>query len=159
MNLAAEGRRCLETLDVDGMRRLAAHLQPHIAQGKDEDVLAAMHMARTQCEALHVRLRAYSHRWLEERGLPSQLPDQLKPQVDRLYPRVVSAVGISINLGGTFKPAGELIQQAMSDEVEDCYADGRKDPAYVKPRMDEAGQRERRKLFGYLTKLHPVRTI
>lgn len=138
-------------LDVAGMKRLAAETMPHIPPQSDADVLASLHMARTQAESLPLRLRAYSHSWLMERGLPSQLPDALKPSAERLYPRVVTGVGISVNFKAPeLKPAGDLIRKAMEAAVEDCYADGREDPAYVKPRMIEAGQKERRKLFGRL---------
>ena len=160
MTLAASARSCLEMLDVDGMRKLSAHVMPHIAAGSDENVLTAMHIARTQCEALAIRYRAYSHRWLEERGLPSQLPDRLKPSVDRLYPKVTSAVGLAISLGPKeLKPAADLIRTAMSDEVEDCYASKREDPAYVKPRMDEAGRIERKRLFGAFDKIYAMGSI
>lgn len=149
MNVAAEARRCLEDLDVVGMRRVSAHVMPHIAAGSDEAVLGAMHMARTQAESLPMWARAYSHRWLTERSLPSLLPDALKPRAERMYPKIVTAVGLGVTFKAPeLKPAGDLIRQAGEAVIQDCYADGREDPAYVKPRMLDAIARERKALFG-----------
>jgi len=146
---ASEAFRCLDELDVEGMKKVHARVFPHLPIGSDETILKTLHIARTSCEKLAFWKRAYSHSWLEERNLPSRLPDHLKKRADRLYPRVVGAVGISINFKAPdLKPAGDMIQSAMSAEVEDCYADGRQEPDYVKPRMLEAGRSERRKLFG-----------
>ena len=154
-------RHCLETLDVEGVRRLWAHSAPHLPQPKsDADALTTLHMARTQCEALPLKARAYSHRWLIEQGLPSQLPDHLKQSAERIYPRVATAVGLAINLGNAaLKPAADAIRSAMNDEIEDCYASKREAPDYVKPRMDAVGEKERRKLFGHLTKLYSMGSI
>lgn len=156
-----DARRCLEMLDVAGMRALWRKTSPHLDQLKtDSEILAAMHMARTAAESLPLKARAYSHRWCLDNNYPSQLPDRLKPSAEQLCPVVKTAVGISINFSSReLKPAGDAIRKAMSDEVEDCYAARREDPAYVKPRMNEAGQRERKRLFGYLTKLYVIGSI
>lgn len=158
---SSEFRRCMEELDVQGVRALWRKISPHLSQPKtDEDALASLHMARTSSETMPLRLRAYSHRWLEDRALPSQLPDALKPKADRLYPKVVTGVGLAINLGAReLAPAGEMIRKAMSDTIEDCYADRHEDPAYVKPRMNEAGERERKKLFGAFEKFYALRSV
>lgn len=145
----SEAFRCLDELDIEGMKRLHLAKFPHLPLASDEAVLKTLHIARTLCEKLPFWKRAYSHAWLEERNLPSRLPDRLKKRADRLYPRVVGAVGISVNFKAPdLKPAGDLIQAAMSEAVENCYAEGRQEPEYVKPRMLEAGRKERRKLFG-----------
>src|SRR5215218_10937824 len=95
--LSNDVRHILETLDVEGARRLWSFVNPHLPQdGTDADFLASLHHARTQAESMHLSHRAYSHRWLEERGLPSGLPDHLKPSAQRMYPRIVSAVGIVV---------------------------------------------------------------
>lgn len=147
-------------LDIEGMRRVTSAVMPHIAAGSDDAVLTAMHMARTSTDSLPLRLRAYSHRWLTERHLPSQLPDHLKASADRLYPTVKTAVGISIGFRAPeLKPAGQSIARAMSEAVEDCYAQGREAPDYVRPRMNEAGARERRALFGHLTRIYASRSV
>lgn len=79
------------------------------------------------------------------------LPDRLKAKAERLYPKTVNAVGISINFSiKELKPAGLLIQKAMSDVVENMYADNIQDPVRVRTAMFEEGRKERKKLFGNL---------
>lgn len=108
-----------------------------------------MHIARTQAETVSFKARAWSHRWLTERGLPSHLPDRLKPSAERLYPRVVEGVGISVNTRNPFlKPAMIEVRQSMEAVVADCYANGDTAPAIVRPRMMEARERTMRQLFG-----------
>lgn len=150
MSHADEMRRCLEQQDLAGLCRLWAHVAPHLPPPKtQDDARKTMHIARTQAESLAFVFRAYSHAWLTEHGLPSMLPDHLKPSAERLYPRVVSAVGISVNARDPeFQPAAKLIERAMSDAVADAYADGRTDPTFVAARMGEARTKERRRLFG-----------
>lgn len=46
------------------------------------------------------------------------------------------------------KPAAAEVQRAMCDAVEDAYAEGRRDPIFVKARMMDARQKARRQLFG-----------
>lgn len=161
MTYSSEFRRCMETLDVPGVRALWRKISPHLSQpATDEDALASLHMARTASEAMTLKARAYSHRWLEDRGLPSQLPDALKPRAERIYPRVVTGVGLAINLGAReLAPAGEMIRKAMSDEIEDCYAARREDPDYVKPRMNDAGARERKRLFGAFERIYALGSV
>jgi hypothetical protein len=149
--MQADLRRCMEALDVPGMRALWAKQSPHLDQPKsDEDALVALHMARTGSEFLAFKHRAYSHAWLSERGLPSQLPDRLKPRAERLYPRAVSAVGISFRVRDPLlKPAYDMIRGAMEGAVLEADADGRiEDSPFVKARMNEAKDKERRALFG-----------
>ncbi len=108
-----------------------------------------MHMARTAAKSVTFRLRAYSHRWLLERGLPSQLPDSLKPAADRLYPSVVEAVGFSVNFRSSIlAPAAAEVQSAVTAVIEDCYANGDRDPELVRGRMLDTKDATIRKLFG-----------
>jgi hypothetical protein len=145
MDLAAEMRRCLVDLDVDGVRRVWVVAAPHLAShASDADTLTALHVARTTAESVPFRLRAYSHRWLVERGLPSQMPDALKPKAERLYPRVVEGVGISVN--SKYPIIAQSIGGVMHAAVEDCYANGDTDPEIVRPRMMEARHKEKRAL-------------
>jgi hypothetical protein len=83
----------------------------------------------------------YSHLWLLDHGYPSSfLQDEVK---------VVSTVGLSVNFTAKeLKPAGKLIEKAMSEAVNDAYANGESDPKLVKALLTEAGNKERRKLFG-----------
>lgn len=150
MDPATAFRAALETGDIAALRGLWSAVAPHLPQpANDGEAEIAMHVARTQAESVSIRKRAYSHRWLEERSLPSSLPDHLKPQVDRLYPKVVGAVGISVNFRSEFmKPAKALVERAMGDAVEDAFAEGRTDLVFVSAQMARAKAREMKALFG-----------
>lgn len=129
-------------------------------QPKPEHAEAAMHMARTGADTIAFKHRAYSHNWLKERGLPSQLPDWLKPSADRLYPTVVEGVGISVNSRNPFlQPAMLEVQGAMENVVADMYANGDTDPVKVKKRMLEARESVMSSLFGNLGKRGPNVTL
>jgi len=149
---SAELRRCLEDCDVSGARALWAYIAPHLPQpASDAETLATIHRARTEASSIPLKLRAYSHRWLEDQGLPSGLPDELKPKAERIYPRIAEAVGISANFRSPIlKPAQPIIQGAMGDAVEECFADGQREPAFVKARLLEAKDYTIKKLFGSL---------
>src|ERR1700694_445738 len=86
-------RRALEECDTAAMRRLWARAMPHLPQPQTEfDTQATLHLARTAAESVRFRLRAWSHRWLLDHGLPSQLPDELKPRAEQLCPVVKTSV-------------------------------------------------------------------
>lgn len=139
-------REALANLDVDLMLKAWAATCPHLPAPKTRpDALAALHMARTAAESMSLQDRAYSHRWLTERRLPSQLPDALRPSAERLYPVRIEAVGISVN--SKYAVVEKAIRGAMEEVVADCYANGDKAPEIVKPRMMEARARERRGLM------------
>lgn len=148
-------RRALEDCDVAAARALWGQLAPGMPQPESEQhALAAIHYARTTMASIRLRRRAYSHRWLLDHGLPSGLPDDLKPRAERLYPRIVDAVGISANFRSPLlRPAQPIVQGAMSDAVEECYAEGRPEPGFVKARMIDAKDRTIRHLFGSLLRL------
>lgn len=143
MSHADAFRRCLIDCDVQGIRRLWAHIAGHLPQpSTDREALTAIHHARTIAESMTLKLRAYSHRWLLDNGFPSGLPDRLKPSAERLYPRVVSAVGIAVMATSPRRKAeAKAIERAMSDAVLEAYADGKTDPAFVGQRMSEARAR------------------
>jgi hypothetical protein len=143
-------RSAMERGDYRELRRLWPAVFPHLpAPRTDLEAQVTMHHARTQAEHLPLSLRAYSHRWLTERELPSGLPDDLKPKAERICPVVVEAVGIAVDSRSEItKPACPLIRQAMSDAVEDAYAEGRKEPGFVKARMFEARGKVLKQLFG-----------
>ena len=135
-----EFKRCLIDLDTEAAIRLWPAVFPHspLPSGHEE-ILLVLHFARTKTEALAFRLRAYSHSWLCERGLPSALPDNLRPKADRLYPRIVEAVGVSVkDLSGRRQEYARRLEKAMADAVAEAYADGRRDPEFVRLRMQEA---------------------
>jgi hypothetical protein len=151
MSYQDQFRQFLEAADIDGVRRLWEHVHPHLpAPIKDSDVLVAIHMARTQMVSVAFRLRAYSHRWLVDHGYPSMLPDGLKPRAERMYPRIAEAVGISVTASHPLlKPVAASVERAMADAVEDAFAQGRREPEFLRARMQEAREREHR-FFGQL---------
>ena len=137
-------RRYLEAGDADGARRLWALVYPGLPQPKDDkEALVALHMARTMANSIALKLRAYSHRGLLDHNLPSQLPDDLKPAAERIYPKVVTAVGISVNAASELlQPAMAEIQKAMEDAVLEAYGDGKEgDVPHIRQRMKEARER------------------
>lgn len=150
-------RQVLEEGDLRTLRRMHAHLFPHLPQPKNRrETEVTLHMARTVSDSLNFKLRAYSHRWLSERGYPSQLPDRLKPRAERLYPREVHAVGIALDTSSKLlAPAIPLIRTAMENSVMESYADGVTDPKVIKARFLEAGEREKKALFGNLGRARP----
>lgn len=143
-------RNLLQAGDVEGLRAFWRNASPHLPQPETrEQAKIVMHRARTEAESLPIDKRAYSHRWLCDRGLPSGLPDELKPRAERIYPRVVEAVGISVNARSEMlKPLAREVERAMADAVEEAYADGRTDPGFIKTRMAEVKDRTWRQLMG-----------
>jgi hypothetical protein len=138
-----EFKRCLIDLDTEAAIRLWPTVFPQspLPSGREE-ILLVLHFARTKTQALAFRLRAYSHSWLCERGLPSALPDNLRPKADRLYPRIVEAVGVSVkDLSGRRQEYARRLEKAMADAVAEAYADGRRDSEFVRLRMQEARER------------------
>ena len=143
-------RSLLEAGDVDALRGAWARVAPHLPQPEShEQAEIVMHHARTSSGSISFKARAWSHRWLSERDLPSGLPDGLRPPAERLYPRIAEAVGIAVKASNPYlKDAAAEVQQAMSDAVEDAYAGGRKDQIFVRARMEEAKARTYKALFG-----------
>ncbi len=146
---AAEARRILMALDVNAMRKLHAHLSPHFdGPGTDDDVLAGMHAARTFLDNIPISHREYSHRWLLERGLPSQLPNEMRARAEQVEPRVVEGVGIMVAASSEeLEPAALLVRGAMEHVVLDAYADSSSpDPNRLHERMMDARRSELRGL-------------
>lgn len=144
-------RNLLETGDVDGCRAYYAAHAPHLPQAETrEQAEIVMHRARTEAGSVSLKARAYSHRWLLERDLPSGLPDALKPAADRLYPERKVSVGISINFRSPWMKGAEAeVRGAMEDSVLDAEAHGRiEDSAFVSARMKEAKDGAMKALFG-----------
>lgn len=144
-------RDALERGDLTYLRRYWRECVPTMPQPENYgDAAIVMHHARTTAESVSMKARAYSHRWLEERAFPSGLPDHLKPKAERLYPKAVEGVMISINTSNPYlKPATVDVRKAMEYAVNDIYADDdHPDPALVRRQMEEARAREWRALFG-----------
>lgn len=139
-------RSSLIELDLVRLRRLWAHVSPHLPQPQsDREALISAHMARTQASSVPLRFRAWSHRWLLDNGYPSGLPDWLKPKAERMYPKIADAVGIAVSVPSSRLELGQAIRGAMEDVVENHYADGVRDPVVIKPRMMEARERVKKR--------------
>lgn len=156
MQHTAELRRCLADCDVVAIRRLWRHVSPHLPQPQsDHAALVSIHHARTTMASMALKLRAWSHRWLLDHGYPSGLPDDLKPRAERMYPKIADAVGISVGATSPIlKPVAVIVRGAMENAVLDAYADNKRDPAFVKARMQEARasiQKTVREAIGDLT--------
>lgn len=149
---SAEFRRCLVECDVAGARKLWRHIAPHLPQPKtDYETLAIIHNARTQMDiGVTMKQRAYSHRWLLDNELPSSLPDHLKPYAERLYPRVVEAVGIAVKAGSPERaPLAAEIRKAMEEVAGNCMAERpRKSAEHIRSLMATARARMYKKLLG-----------
>ncbi len=145
---SAEALRCVESLDFEGMRRLWPVVFPHLpAPQSDADALARLHHARTQMGSIEFKRRAYSHAWLVDRGLPSGLPDNLRPKAERIYPVIVHAVGVAVK--SKYEVVRREVRGAMNAAVFDAEAEGRlADAPFVKSRMAEARSVILKKLFG-----------
>ncbi len=140
----------LEEGDFRALRRLHSAAMPHLPTPKsDAESELTMHVARTAAASVSFKARAYSHRWLIERDMPSQLPDELKPSAERMYPVVVESVGIALKTHNPIlQPVIGAARKAMEDAVEEAYADKRTDPAHLTQRMNEAKERTYRTLLG-----------
>lgn len=143
-------RALLEAGDVDGLRAHWRQAAPHLPQPETREAGEIVtHRARTETASVSFRARAYSHAWLIERGLPSGLPDALRPKAERMYPRIVTGVGVIVkSLSVLHRPAALELEKAMVGAVEDAYAHGMEDPVFVKARMTEARRGVEKQLFG-----------
>ena len=143
---AEELRRCLVDCDIPAIRHLWNHISPQIPVPEDDgDVLIQIHLARTATERIPFRFRAYSHSWLTERKIRSLLPDNLRPRAERMYPRIVSAVGICVaSLSNRKTDYHHAVSTAMGDVVENFYADGIEDPVRIKAAMKEVHDKLRK---------------
>lgn len=131
----------LESLDIPLLRKMWAQLKPHMPQAEnDEQAFIVAHLARTAAPNIKFQCRAYSHAWLLDRRLPSQLPDALRPRAERMYPRPVPAVGIAV---ANTTPVALKIREAMEDAVRDA---GVSNPLLTKRAIMSARERTRRQL-------------
>lgn len=143
--------RALVDGDVRTLRRMWSRVSPHLPQVDAADGETCMHIARTATKGVPLKCRAYSHRWLEERGYPSQLPDKLKPQAERMYPRVASAAGFAWSSSSEIlRPAKPIVDRAVGDRVEDLFANGDGDKTeLVRREMIDTKNRTLKHLFGF----------
>lgn len=147
-------RDLLESGDFRQLRRVASRLMPHLPPpASDAEAEQVMHIARTGSVMVSFDRRAWSHRWLTERGLPSALPDDLKPKAERLCPIVHEGVGFAYApTSALLRPAADEIAGDVHAAIRDCYANGDTDPAVVRGRMLEVKEASKRRLFGKIGK-------
>lgn len=140
MTISSQVRACLEAGDVNGIWDLWSRAMPHLPQPHTfAEAETSMHYARTAAQSVRFWKRAYSHAWLTERGIPSGMPDHLRPRAERLYPRIVDAVGIAVKpLSQSRSGLAEALGAAMRGAVMECYADSKTEPDFVRARMREA---------------------
>jgi hypothetical protein len=149
MAYSEEMLRCILDCDAAGAMRLWRHVNPTMPQPKNEkEAVVQIHIARTQMESVPFLLRAYSHRFLIDNGYPSFLPDVLKPKAERVYPKIVTAVGISVNMPAIMAPVAAEVEKAMSDAVADAYAENRTESNFLRKRMMSARQKTIKKFLG-----------
>jgi hypothetical protein len=143
-------RRALEEHDVITCCKLWQIIAPRMPQPKnDAESYFIMHHACTQADNVSLRSRAYSHRWLLDHGYPSGLPDELKPNAERMYPKIADAIGIACGSASeAMRPVVNIVRSAMENVVLEHYADGVRDPKIIKPRMLEARKDMIKKLIG-----------
>lgn len=141
--MASDWQLLLERGDPKALRAAWKRAAPHLPQPKsDAEAEITMHMARSASVLMPMKLRHYSHAWLLERNLPSQLPPEDQPVV-------AEAVGISVNFkSAILMPAATEVRKSMEYAVEDCYANGDRDVATVQAQMAQARNRTMRALFG-----------
>ena len=135
MTASAALRECMASCDVAQLLRIWPELFPAYPALDHHQALAVLHRARTESASVCKTARVYSHHWLIERGLPSGLPDELRPVI-------AEAVGISVRARDPLRAdVANAIHDAMRDVVLDMYANGDTGPALVKRRMAEARSR------------------
>lgn len=144
-------RQCLIELDARRARTIWHVIAPHLPRcDSDADMLTTLHVMRT-AESHLTRwfprhLRFYSHRWLLDQGLPSLLPDHLKPSAERMYPKKMRVLGYA-PAGAAGEEACAMIGAAMFTKFAELEADGTTDKARAEPEIQRARFKERRALM------------
>jgi hypothetical protein len=132
--------QCIREIDHELAMKLWKHVRPWAAQPENDlQAIIMLHYSRTQIASMPEALRLYSHCFLRDHGMPSALPDHLKPKAERLYPVGTRSVGVSSGKAGGSKTSFNFaVQKVMSDAVLETYADGHIDnPRKVKSRILE----------------------
>lgn len=146
MSAAAEFRQALILGDWATCARAWVKLNPGLPIPSKLEAQKIMHLARTAANSIPLDARAYSHRWCLDMGLPSQLPDNLKPKAERLYPNVVEVVAVMSMK--PHEPLNAALNGAAMYAVRDALAMGDDDPALLRRLQAEARKKERRVLLG-----------
>jgi len=144
--------RALEAGDSKELRRLWSHSHSHLPQVSEKEAEKMLHLARCGTGTLPLKLRAYSHRWLVERNIPSPLPDEIRPECERLYPRIADSVALCFRASNpAFKEVAAYAQHKASLAVEEMWAENDKDPLRVRNRIKEVKLQSEREMLGHYT--------
>ena len=141
--LASAFRAALYDGDVSRTRHLWAQVSPEMPQPQtDDEAEVIMHQARTAADSVPMQKRIYSHAFLDERGLPSHLPDGMKPPRERhgppvIFPAALIAVG-SLSRSADRREEAKAMERAMADAVGDMIVSGITDRERIAKRMWEA---------------------
>lgn len=152
MSARSEFQQALRSRDVPLLMKASAILFPNFRIADEAEATIQMHIARTMQGWMTVSERAYSHFWLEEKGLPSFLPDELLPRAEQYRPDRMSAVGIACSTGKEWlKPALTIIRGAMSKTVDDHQELIEGNPSLLRDKIQYARSDEFKRLFGVPT--------
>lgn len=145
--MMSEIRCILEDGNVDAFLVANQILFPEGLELSRNEAEITMHLARTGSNQIDKQHRLYSHRWLIDRGLPSQLPQSMRKIVAES--KIVEAVGVAVmTQNPDLEPAAKAIERAMADAVEDCYANGDIRLELIQARIEVARQEATRQMFG-----------
>ncbi len=154
--LADAFRTALYDGDVHRTQALWAQVAPDMPQPENSgEAEVIMHQARTAADSVPMQKRIYSHAFLAERGLPSQLPDGMKPPRERKGPPVIfpaALIGVStLCSSADRREEAKAMERAMADAVGDMITSGITDKARIAKRMwwarDAFIQRRMRKMI------------
>jgi len=143
MGAATAFRAALYDGDIGRTRHLWAQVSPNMPQPENHDEAEViMHQARTAADSVPMQKRIYSHAWLAERGLPSQLPDGMKPPRERKGPPVIfsaALIGVgTLSSNTSRREEAKAMERAMADAVGDMITSGITDRERIAKRMWEA---------------------
>ncbi len=143
MSISAAFRAALYDGDVQRTRHLWAQVSPEMPQPENYgEAEVVMHQARTAAESVALEKRIYSHAFLAERGLPSQLPDDMKPKRERKGPPVIfpaALIGVgTLSSNADRREEAKAMEKAMADAVGDMITSGITDRERISKRMWEA---------------------
>ena len=143
MSISAAFRAALYDGDARRTRHLWAQVSPDMPQPEsDAEAEVIMHQARTAADSVPMQKRIYSHAFLAERGLPSQLPDGMKPPRERKGPPVIfpaALIGVgTLSSNSDRREEAKAMERAMADAVGDMIMSGVTDRKRIAKRMWEA---------------------
>lgn len=142
MDLTSEMRRCLLEMDVAGMMKVHARLNPHLEATTAADALVSMHVARCEMKTAPGKAKAYSKAWLAERGFEKHngrwTHGPARPDL------VASAVGIASK--SNTPGVARKVMVAMNDALLNAMAKGINEPEMQREVMQKARMKVRQKL-------------